>query len=210
MAGTSTSGSCAKTALMLSGETIEQRAAGDHAVLDDFVQAGSELAPRQRLQQLRIDHDDRRLVKRADQVLAERVVDADLAADRAVHLREQRRRHVGERDAAQEGGGREPGRVADHAAADGDDRAAAIGAGADQRLVDARDRLQVLEALAVGQQDRLDAAERFLQPRAVQAPDDRARDDESPRADAVRVEQFRQPVADAVADPDRRWARRPP
>ena len=102
----------------------------------------------------------RRLVKRADQVLAERVIDADLAADRAVHLRQQRRRHVRQRDAAQERRGRESRRVADHAAADGDDRAAAIGAGADQRLVDARDRLQVLVALAVGKQDRLAAAER--------------------------------------------------
>jgi hypothetical protein len=62
-------------------------------------------------------------VERADQVLAERMVDADLAADGAVDLRQQRRRHVHERDAAQERGGGEAGGVADDAAADGDDRA---------------------------------------------------------------------------------------
>ena len=75
-------------------------------------------------------------MKGADQVLAERVVDADLAADRAVHLRQQRRRHVHERDAAQEGRGGKARGVADDAAADGDDGAAAIGAGANQRFVD--------------------------------------------------------------------------
>ena len=64
----------------------------------------------------------RGLVERADQVLAERMVDADLAADGAVDLREQRRRHVDERDAAQVGGRGESGHVADDAAADGDDR----------------------------------------------------------------------------------------
>ena len=68
-----------------------------------------------------IDHGVR-LIERADQVLAERVVDADLAADRAVHLREQRRRHVHERDAAQVGRGGEPGHVADDAAAERDER----------------------------------------------------------------------------------------
>ena len=50
------------------------------------------------------------------------MVDADLAADRAVHLRQQRRRHLHDRDAAQVGGRGEPGDVADHAAAEGDDR----------------------------------------------------------------------------------------
>ena len=135
--------------------------------LTTLVQAGSELAAGQGLQQLRIDHDNGGLVKGADQVLAERVVDADLAADRAVHLREQRRRHVGEGDAAKEGGGREPGGVADDAAAHGHDRAAAVGPGADQRLVDARDRLKVLEALTVGQEDRFDTPRA---PRCSRAP----------------------------------------
>ena len=47
----------------------------------------------------------------ADQVLSQRVVHADLAADRAVHLRQQRRRDMHERDAAQKRGGRESRRV---------------------------------------------------------------------------------------------------
>ncbi len=83
------------------------------------------------------------------------MIDADLAADRAVDLREQRRRDLHHRHAAQVGRRREAGDVADDAAADGDDRRRAIGAGADQRVVDAADGGQVLEAFAVGNEDRL-------------------------------------------------------
>ena len=89
---------------------------------------GAELAPRQRREERRVDRDHRRLMERADQVLAQRVVDADLAADRAVHLRQQRRRDLHDRDAAQVGRRGEAGGVADDAAADRDDRAGAIGA----------------------------------------------------------------------------------
>ena len=128
MAGTSTVASRAKIAFGLARDPIEQLAAGDHAVLHHLVQARSELAPGQRAQQQRIDDHDRRLMKGADQVLAERQVHADLAADRAVHLREKRRRDLHERDAAQERGGRKARGVADDAAADRDERAAAIGA----------------------------------------------------------------------------------
>ena len=121
MAGTSTAGSLCEDRFGVACQAIEQIAARDHAVLHDFVETRAEFTPRQCLEQQRIDDDERRLMKRADQVLAERVVDADLAADRAVDLREQRRRHVHQRDAAQERRGGESRGVADHAAADGDD-----------------------------------------------------------------------------------------
>jgi hypothetical protein len=135
------------------------------------------------------------------------VIDPDLAADRAVHLCQQRRRHVRERDTAQEGGGGEAGGVADDTATHGDDRAPAIRAGANERFVDARDRLQRLEPLAIGDQDRLAPAQRALDLRAMEAPDGRAGDDESPRADLVGVKQPLHPVEDPFADPDRRWVR---
>ena len=107
------------------------------AVLDHLVEPGAELAARQRGEDRRIDDHGVRLVEGADQVLAERMIDADLAADRAVHLRQQRRRHVHERDAAQVGGRRETGHVADDAAAERDERRRAIGVGANERFVDA-------------------------------------------------------------------------
>ena len=122
IAGTSTAGVARQHRLGLARQQVEEVAAGDHAVFHHLVEPRAELAPRQRGQRQRVGHDQHRLVERADQVLAERVVDADLAADRAVHLRQQRRRHVHEGDAAQEARRGKAGRVADDAAADGDRR----------------------------------------------------------------------------------------
>ena len=121
----------------------------------------------------------------------------------AVDLRQQRRRHVHERDAAQVAGRGEAGHVADDAAAEGDERRGAIGVGADERIVDARDRLQLLEALAVRHEDRL-AEAGADQPCAVEPPDERARHDEAARRRARLVEQRRQSCDEhAVAERDR-------
>src|SRR5215510_7571217 len=76
--------------LGLARQTFEEIAARDHSVLDHLVEAGAELAARQRAEEPWVDDDERRLVERADQILAERVVDADFTADRAVDLCEQR------------------------------------------------------------------------------------------------------------------------
>ena len=70
--------------------------------------------------------DRRRLVERPDEVLALGQVDAGLAADRRVDLGDERRRDLDERDAAQVRRGEEPGRVAERAAADRDERLAAL------------------------------------------------------------------------------------
>ena len=92
----------------------------------------------------------------ADEVLALRQVEADLAADGRVDLGEQRRRQLDERDAAQPGRGQEPSRIAERAAAAGDDRIAALhvtrGQLTNARLVGA----QRLGRLAARQQERLD------------------------------------------------------
>ena len=60
-------------------------------------------------------------MKCADQVLAERMIDARLAADRAIYLSQQRRRHLNERYAAQVGGRDESCKVADDSSAERDD-----------------------------------------------------------------------------------------
>ena len=83
--------------------------------------------------------------------LPPRMVDAGLAADRGVDLREQRRRHLHEVDAALVAGGGEAGHVADDAAAERDDAGVAVEAGGDQRVEDARDVAERLVLLAVGQ-----------------------------------------------------------
>ena len=142
-----------------------------------------------------------RLVEGADQILAERMIDPDLAANRRVHLRQKRRRDVHERDAAQVAGGGESRHVADDAAAEGDERRLAIGVGPDERLVDPRDRLQRLEALAVRHEDGL-AQSGPGEPRSVEPPDERARDHEAPRRRAGIVEQARESIEQAVAKRD--------
>jgi hypothetical protein len=56
-------------------------------------------------------------MKRADEVLARRRVDRRLAADRAVHLREQRRRDLNKPAAALQDRRRKANEIADHTAA---------------------------------------------------------------------------------------------
>ena len=194
--------------LAISRDAIEERGARRHPVLDHLVQPGAELAARQRGEHERIDDNRVRLVEGADQVLAQRVVDAHLAADGAVDLREQRGRHVRQRDAAQEARRREARHVANHAAAKGDDRRRAIGVRPQERVVDPRDGRQLLEALAVGHEDRLDAAERARELRAMEPPHERARDDEAPSGCVGAIEEPRDLVDGAVADRHRVGPRR--
>src|SRR6185312_14465339 len=92
------------------GERIEQRGVGDH---------------------------QNRLVKGADQVLAVARIDAGLAADRRVDLRQQRGRHLHEIDAAAYARRGEAGEIADDAAAERDHQIAALDARADDLLADA-------------------------------------------------------------------------
>ena len=139
------------------------------------------------------------------------MIDADLAANRAVHLREERRRHVRERDAAQVGRGRESRHVADHPAAEGNDRRCAIGVRVHERVVDARDGRHLLVALAVGHEDRLRlllAADRACERRSVQPPHERARDHEAARRRTESVERMPDACDCAVGDHDRVRARR--
>ena len=77
-----------------------------------------------------------RLVEGADQILSERMIDPDLAANRRIHLGQKRGRDVHERDAAQVAGRGKSGHVADDASAECDERRLAIGVGPDERLVD--------------------------------------------------------------------------
>ena len=84
----------------------------------------------------------------ADQVLAVRRIDAGLAADRGIDLRQQGGRHLHEIDAAAQDRGREAGEIADHAAAERDDEIVALDLGRDQRLADLLETGIALGALA--------------------------------------------------------------
>jgi hypothetical protein len=183
-------------------EPHEQVGAAGDAVFDHLVQAGAVLAARQRSQEQGIGDDEARRVEGADEILAGREIHADFASDGRVDLGQQRRRHLDQADAAQEGRGREARHVADDAAPDGHDHRPAIRPRADERVVDPSDRGDMLVPLAVRDQDEVGARQRRRHPLTVEAPHHRVRHDEAPRPDAPLVELLRRPVGEAVADQD--------
>ncbi len=121
---------------MVGFEPGEEGLIAEHAIFGDFGVAGAELARRQRVQHRRIGDHQHRLMKRAEQVLALRRVDAGLAADRGIHLRQQRGRHLHEIDAAAQDRRCKAGEIADHAAAERDHQIVALDLGRDQRFGD--------------------------------------------------------------------------
>ena len=129
----------------------EQRRIADQPVLDHFGESGAQFARWQGGERVRVAHHRRRLVEGADQVLAARMVDAGLAAHRRIHLREQRRGHLHEHDAALVGGGREAGEIPDHPAPQGKDRAIAPKTVGDEHIQHAGDVGEGLVGLAIRQ-----------------------------------------------------------
>ena len=89
----------------------------------------------------------------ADQVLALRGVDAGLAADRGIHLREQRGRDLHEAHAAAQDRRGKAGEVADHAAAERHDEIAALEAQLEQALAQGLEHAEALRRLAGLQDD---------------------------------------------------------
>ena len=112
---------------------------------------GAQLPVGQRGQRVDVGEHAGRLVEGADHVLAARVVDRGLAADRGVHLGEQRRRHLDEGDAALVAGRGEARDVAHHAAAERRHGAVPGEAGLEQRVEDRARGREGLVRLAVGQ-----------------------------------------------------------
>jgi hypothetical protein len=91
------------------------------------------------------------MVERADQILAGGQVSARLAAQRAVHLREQRGGHADVADAAHVDRREEAGKVADHAAAERNQNGVAVGTVLGEFFSKALDRVKPLVLLASGQ-----------------------------------------------------------
>ncbi len=92
----------------------------------------------------------------ADEILAVRGIDGGLAADRRIDLRQQCRRHLHVIDAATHDRRGEAGEIADDAAAERDNKIAALDAFGDQRLADPFEAVKALRTLA----DRNDHAAR--------------------------------------------------
>ncbi len=117
-------------------EPVKKSAVVDEPVLDHLGQARAQFARREGCQRTEVRNHGTGLMKRPDQVLAARVIHAGLAADGGIDLRQQRRRHLHEIDAALITGRRKSGDVADHAAAECDDAGVAIQPGAHERVED--------------------------------------------------------------------------
>ena len=117
-------------------EPGEKGFVAEHAIFRDFGISGAELARRQRVERRRIGDHQHRLMKRAEQVLALRRVDAGLAADRGIDLGQKRSRHLHEIDAAAQDRRRKAGEIADHPAAERNHQIVALDLRRDQRLRD--------------------------------------------------------------------------
>ncbi len=126
----------------------EKLGVAEQARLDHLGHAGGELPAGQRGEQAGGDVDPARLVERADQVLAGREVDPGLAADGAVHHRQQARRHLVVVDAAQVARGGETGEIPDHPAADREHRGPPVQAGRREKIQDPAEFGQRLRGLA--------------------------------------------------------------
>jgi hypothetical protein len=89
----------------------------------------------------------------ADQILAVAGVDPGLAANRAVDLGQQRGRDLNVVDATQGDRGGQPGKIADHPAADGQDSRRPLGAQIEQLVQQLAQLRQVFGSLARGHRD---------------------------------------------------------
>ena len=135
-------------------EKIEKIPVVDQAIFDHFGVAGAKLPLAQRVETAGIGKDEGWLVERADQVLAVRRVDAGLAADAGIDLRQERGGNLNEAHAAAQRGGAKAGQVADHPAAEGDDDVAPFDARLDQRIRNARELRVGFRRLAGRADDR--------------------------------------------------------
>ena len=180
-------------------DAIEQCPARNDAVLHDLIESRAEFTPWKRCEEQRIRGHGKWLVERANQVLAQRVIDPYFAPDRAINLREERRRYVHHWYAAQICSGGKSGDVANDTTPERDDGCRAVGVGAHQRIVDLSDGLEVLVALTIGDEDRL-LFDRAGNRTPVQTPDRRARDDEPASRSGNAVEDRRDPASPARLD----------
>jgi hypothetical protein len=202
----SSAGSPATSARPCSSSQAKKSGWSIRPVLRHLGVAGQQLARRQGAQHLGVGQHQARLVEGADQVLALGQVDGGLAADRGIHLGQQRGGDLHEADAAQQDGGGEAGDVADHPAAQRDDQVAALAALFDQRAAEPLQVREVLGALAGRQHDGLvrDAlrGEPGGERRQVQAGDRAVAHHEDPRPPQQRRDVAAGLGQQALADPD--------
>ena len=105
---------------------LPERLTGEQTRLHDLGESILELLRGERRQERRVDHRCRGPVERSDEVLPLPDVDADLSADRGVHLADERRRDRDPVDPAHVRGRNEPDEVGRRATAERDQRREAV------------------------------------------------------------------------------------
>ena len=138
-------------------EKLEELLVTDTAELHGLAHAIVQVFSRQRLGHAGVDIDGARLIEGADEILARRDVERDLAADGAADLREHGCRELDVCDAAVVGGCDEAGDVTDDASAECDEYAVGGQAEVDERAVDAVHNGEASRFLTRGDDDHLGA-----------------------------------------------------
>ena len=151
---------------------IEKSHVGNRPVLDDFGQAGAQLALRQGLERVQIAHHFQRLVKRANHVFAQRVVDGGLASHAGIHLGQQGGGHLHKRHTPHVTGCGKTGHVTHHTAAQGKQHSLAVTGVGQQRIKNQVQTLPSLELLSIRQDNGVNAGiftvQSFLQTLGIQ------------------------------------------
>ena len=135
-------------------QEFKERPIADQAVLDHFRIARAELPLAQRVEAAGIGENEGRLMERPDEIFSVRRVDAGLAADARIDLRQERGRDLDEPHAASQRGCAEAGQIANDPAAERDHDVASFDARRDQRVGDAREFGIGLRRLAGRADDR--------------------------------------------------------
>ena len=141
-----------------------------------------------------VGQHEARLVERADEVFAGPGIDAGFAPDRAVDLGHDGRGNLHQRDTPLVNGGNEARQVADHPAAQGDNKGTAVESRFDHAVAQAFGRGEALRRFAGGhgETDGPDARrlEGVLHGCAVEGSDIFVRDDRTGAAQAAVARQF--------------------
>ncbi len=131
----------------------EEGLVADQSVFDDLGIAGAEFTRGQGVEQRRIRDNENWLLESADQILAVLRIDSGLAADRGIHLRQQRGRNLRHFQSAPHHCRRETGEITDHAAAKRHHHIAALNALRDQRFAYALEYAEAFRLLALRHDD---------------------------------------------------------
>ena len=116
---------------MIALQPLKKGRVVDQAIFDNFGITGAQFARRKRIQRGGIRQHQTGLVECTDQVLAMGGIDAGLAADRTVDLRQQRCRHLDKADAPAHRGRHIAGQITNYATAKCNQNITAFQPGAD-------------------------------------------------------------------------------